>query len=363
MSIRFRHLVLPLILTGLAFTAAGAQDTTLTVSGTVYESENGKPLPGVNVYLAETTDGGSTDADGRFSFTTEHRGRFQLIISMTGYERHTQAVTLTGEDLNVEADLSSRTYKMDALQVSGSNREWKENLAIFKREFIGTGQLARQTEILNPLILDFERDPRNGDITASAPKPLVVVNRAMGYRIYLVLDAFHFDNRGQYGFFRIYPKFTELEAPNPETRRRWERNRERVYTGSRQHFLRSLYEGRVSQRGFDVRSMHDLVPMSRKEIEFAMLGREGVSEELVEDLKGFRLHREIEIIYGLKTGYLSTRGGDTFSVIRSMMFPETPQKHFFIDPNGNLLDPSSISIQGDWYANRLAHRLPMEYER
>ena len=61
------HLLILLLISGLAH----AQIT--TISGTVLDS-NGEPLPGANVYIKDSYDGGSSDMEGKFSFTTDLSG-------------------------------------------------------------------------------------------------------------------------------------------------------------------------------------------------------------------------------------------------------------------------------------------------
>lgn len=51
------------------FMPAGLQAQDRTVSGLVTSAEDGTPLPGVNVVIKGTTEGTSTDADGRFSLS------------------------------------------------------------------------------------------------------------------------------------------------------------------------------------------------------------------------------------------------------------------------------------------------------
>ncbi len=55
------------------------------VSGTVTDS-NGVPIIGANAYLEGTYDGGSSDENGRFSFTTDETGIHTLVVSYVSFE-------------------------------------------------------------------------------------------------------------------------------------------------------------------------------------------------------------------------------------------------------------------------------------
>ena len=56
----------------------------ISVSGTVTDSDNNEPLPGVNIIEKGTTNGTVTDIQGRYSIDVEEEGT--LVISSVGYE-------------------------------------------------------------------------------------------------------------------------------------------------------------------------------------------------------------------------------------------------------------------------------------
>ena len=82
----------------------------IAVQGTV-TSEAGTPMPGVNVILKGTTNGTSTDSDGKYSLNVPE-GEATLIFSFIGYA--TQELTVNGrtvidvvllEDVSLLADV------------------------------------------------------------------------------------------------------------------------------------------------------------------------------------------------------------------------------------------------------------------
>src|SRR6185312_1785434 len=66
----------------LSTITAGAQNTVL--SGIIRDSANGKPLPGVSVFLNGTSKGTVTRNDGSFALAIPP-GRYQRIASAIGY--------------------------------------------------------------------------------------------------------------------------------------------------------------------------------------------------------------------------------------------------------------------------------------
>lgn len=61
------------------------------ISGKVVD-EKEQPIPGANVYLEGTYDGGSTDENGQFNFTTNETGTITLIVSFLSFETYSKAI-------------------------------------------------------------------------------------------------------------------------------------------------------------------------------------------------------------------------------------------------------------------------------
>ena len=67
----------------------------VTIKGKVIDSQK-RPLPYVNVFITNTSDGTMSGDDGRFDFTTKQKGKVILSASMVGYKT-----------ANIELDLNS----------------------------------------------------------------------------------------------------------------------------------------------------------------------------------------------------------------------------------------------------------------
>src|SRR5690625_2771576 len=78
--------------------AAFAQDG--SVKGTVVDQKSGETLPGVNVGIEGTRNGGSTDGDGVFLIQEVASGNHTLVISAVGY---------AGKKINVSISESEQT--------------------------------------------------------------------------------------------------------------------------------------------------------------------------------------------------------------------------------------------------------------
>lgn len=97
----------------------GSVTAQTSISGTVFDSKN-DPLLGVNVYLEGTYDGGMTDINGAFKFTTEEPNAVILVASFLGYE--TFRVEKIVADLNnISIKLRESMNELNTVVLSAGN--------------------------------------------------------------------------------------------------------------------------------------------------------------------------------------------------------------------------------------------------
>src|SRR5262245_48388467 len=87
-----------------------------TLSGKVVD-DKGEGLPGANVVLEGTYDGGTSDAEGKFQFTTTEQGSLIVVVSFVGYKVFRQPVTLNGSPLVVTARLEETINELEAVTI------------------------------------------------------------------------------------------------------------------------------------------------------------------------------------------------------------------------------------------------------
>ncbi len=110
-------LLLPLSSHSISFSQPNT--AALSISGSVCD-EQGAPIPFANVFLLKTTQGGMTDASGRFLFTVQKKGKATLVVSCVGYERFTTDVTITAS-VDLRITLVGTTVKADEVVVTASS--------------------------------------------------------------------------------------------------------------------------------------------------------------------------------------------------------------------------------------------------
>ena len=104
--------------------SSGAIQQRITVTGTVTSSDDGSALPGVNVVIRGTTQGTTTDADGKYSIEVSN-GDATLVFSFIGYTPQEQTVTArTVIDVALVADL----HELSEVVVVGYGTQQKVTL-------------------------------------------------------------------------------------------------------------------------------------------------------------------------------------------------------------------------------------------
>jgi len=101
----------------LLWSASAQAQTWGTVTGTVTDSIDGAPLPGVTVLVRGTDFGTATDTDGRYRLELP-TGRYALRFSAIGFSSHTDSVTVTEGTTRLDATLASTVLEMDGVTVT-----------------------------------------------------------------------------------------------------------------------------------------------------------------------------------------------------------------------------------------------------
>jgi hypothetical protein len=91
-----------------------AQST--NIKGVIFDTKNNS-LPGANIYIEGTYDGASSDANGKFSFTTNETGKHVLKVDYIGYESFRKEVELTGKEVYIEPNLNESFNQLNAVTI------------------------------------------------------------------------------------------------------------------------------------------------------------------------------------------------------------------------------------------------------
>ena len=231
---------------------AAATPSGSIITGTVVDEVTGQPLDRANVFLGSTMLGASTGQGGGFLLRGIPNGSYKLACSRVGYTRSLVSVEFTAPDsIYLDIALAPRPISMDTVRVTGLRpEEWNRYLKVFLKAFLGDRPNAGMCEVINPEVLDLRLDRPTGLLTASTDSLLHVENRALGYRLDVMLLEFSWSVRRDNGHWAIVPRFTARESSDLHERARWARNRRDTFAGSLDHFLAALASGKPGDQGF-----------------------------------------------------------------------------------------------------------------
>ena len=288
-----------------------------TIRGIVVDSLTNEPLPSATVYVNGTTQGTTTDNDGRFELK-EVSFPATVVFSFVGYKPKALDVDRNPGELTVCLRTND---ELPEIEVSGkTNKIRKEDMDYFKTMFLGDDRWGKRATIKNENVLMVDKSFQttyytrqigrssfvdhtlysnrmeihekyvdtvkvvSSVFTAWAYEPLIIDLPMLGYELYVDLVKFTVITTNSvsscdilgYFYYKPYDKVNKLKAQSIEE------NRMRAYYGSSQHFLRSFAQNRLTENGFIV-TMPESVVMGKKTISMQVTVDAGKYSESVGD--------------------------------------------------------------------------------
>ena len=319
-----------------------------TLSGNVYDAVNHAPLMSVNVFLATTMLGNQTDSNGAFTIRNVPFGTHELVVSMLGYEVQRTSVRVTQEhvtDLRFQL-VSKPLFGPEVEVVAEEPNVWKKNLNKFEKMFWGKSRFAGECKLLNAEVLDFSED-EGGWFSATASQPVRFENRALGYRLEIILSKFDYHEGRNEIRYSVIPRFEEMTARDVNEARRWERNRLKAYHGSLRHFLRALVTERAHTEGFKVYTMPQL-PWNERVTKHLL-----VKPERILSAGDLPTERRLSFENYLEIEFNSERDRTSWMT--------TTTQSVLLNEAGYVYSGLDVFVYGYWFHQRLAEALPREY--
>jgi hypothetical protein len=380
-----------------------------TISGRVINQDDTRPVANVNVFLNNSSIGDKTGNSGSFTLTDVKPGKYELIVSIVGFENYRQTVQI--EDKNIVLQTIKINPKIILLNevkikpVTNANRE--RYLDWFKEEFLGRSVFALDCKIINPEIIDLDYDETTKILTASSTDFIEIENQALGYRIKYLLTAFSLNNGPAAKYHLNYEGSALLDEMKgtPSQEKRWKNHRLEVYEGSAMHFLRSALDNRIDQEGFRALRLRVYANPARPDDSLinakinyykksdAANHRDSLSywnkkaklPKMLEWLNPSPLKKDSIIrptnqngLFAFGPGnltdaiYISYNKDQNFSLNFNGTYLSDPRNKentrvnfdspfAFFDRNGGITNPNSIIVSGVWGRNRVAELLPVNY--
>ena len=310
------------------------------ISGEIFKLKDSSAVQGVSIYLDGTSIGTTSSASGTFSMESDYEQKAELIIRSIGFE--TRRITIDPSERN---NFKFRVYLKESLdeleEVFLETDPWSRNrkLSIFRRQFLGTTEVAEKTSIKNEEVIKLRYSPSKHTLVAYANEPLIIKNKYLGYEIEYELQnfkvTFYNSPSGLYLAEQVFYEGTMFfKELNQNTPRRYRKNRKTTYEVSLIKFFRSLYKENLQKDGF--RIFHK--------------GWE------TKPYRFFKLFHENDL---MRVEILSEKLSVLYEGHQSEIIYHNP---FYIDRFGNYYPTTAISVAGAFGLQRISSNLPLDYE-
>lgn len=368
------------------------------LSGIVLDKESSQSLVGASVYINNTTIGAITDTKGNFSLKNIPGGQIDVVISFVGYKTEVVGLRIAKDTIiTVRLDFNADLLTGVVVRPFEKNG-WEHWGFLFKNLFIGTSTLGAKCDIMNPKDIRFYFSNADRTLIADNTRPIIIINKSLGYRIEYDMQHFSYDERNQILMIEGYPFFTEMQGTKKQMET-WQKNRNISYRGSLLHFIRSLSSDSTEQQGFIVRIMKTMGSPERNRvnaIQQVNSNFSGFSEDSVRYFKiilhqtvfsvldknpinpaifihrnddrsaGFLFEDKLYITYPsekVPPEYIGlTHNKDGSDSCISGIIHLDKYEPLIIFPSGNYSDPTNLIISGYWsWREKTATLLPLDF--
>ena len=219
-----------------------------TISGRITDADDGAPILGAAVFIANTTIGTTTNADGYYQLTIQEEGSYQLAISHVAYLPVFRE--LDQGKASIVIDVALQTRELEGVEVSVKIKVRNKDKELFWDKILGTKPSKKNIWVLNPDDIYFFYNSETEKLTVSCRVPIQIINYETGYFIQYVLKNFTHDYKTNTSSWEGKPIFRELEPENFRQKQLWEKNRKNIYQVSISNFIKSLYHNTLLENGF-----------------------------------------------------------------------------------------------------------------
>ena len=363
----------------------------LTIRGQVRSGKTQEVLPFATVFLSSTTKGTVTNEKGQFTLDNVPPGRFELIVSYMGFVTLKVPVQ-TQDQKSYKLLLKPSDNQLPDVTVKARRRrdpDRAKQLALFTDHFIGLSENAAQCRLINPEVLSFNQTTDR--LIATANEPLLIDNKALGYRIKFQLDQFIYEYDSYQIAYEGNPVFEAMRPVNAKESERWAENRKKAYLGSMMHFARALYRRQVSQEGFAFQRVIERKNRSGDLLRIGLPGNTTVTfpslsndrqvislpmasyGALLDTIRSTDTQPVIAFKGLIHVTYAKEREPLTFQKARRFSkfgYKNVPQSSLIrllkpgltVEANGQFWPPQGIRSEGYWSWELVADDLPFDYE-
>lgn len=242
-----------MVLFALIFNELYAQPLKNNISGMVLDIATKEPLSNVNIYISNTTWGTTSNLDGKFRLPSIIPSSYEIVFSMIGYKSQSRKIKLDdSSQIYLTIEMIPKIYNTKEITVTANRPdEWFDDLAVFKKKFLGYSPYSIDCKIINEYVLNFSH-PRKDFLVAESDYPIEINNYDLGYNLKVEIDKFEYDLKTRSSCFAYRIFFTELDTNDSDVKDQWKRHRQKKFKESLSYFFRSLIEDKYKEEGFEI---------------------------------------------------------------------------------------------------------------
>ena len=322
------------------------------VNGQITDAIDGMPVGGVNIFIANTTIGTTSDAMGNYSITVSGNGSFEIVVSHVAYMSNVHKID-TPQPFH-RHDVALEMNELPEVVVIARKNYRQRDIDLFWSKILGEKPSKKGMEVLNP---DKVYYYLNSDriLKASCKEPIEIINHQTGYRIKYVLHSFQHDYRKNSTSFSGMPYFEELIPKDSLQKKRWEKKRQEVYAVSITHFLRALYREQIHEEGFLLATKESLMNDQTVSLDDILLSDQDMILAYIEIPLFLMCYSKPITPQIIKNSYDDLKRGDKLPIVMELL----PQQ-FIIYPDGTYSGILQIQVYRS-YIFGLSSILPVEY--
>ena len=227
--------------------------------GLLLDKLTNQPIVGASVFINASGIGTISGSDGSFDLSKFIQAQFGhpvLTIAAMGYE--TASYNLVNDKGAVVIYLNPLVRELVTVTVTAAEKNgWEKYGKDFIESFLSYSDFSKLCTIENPEVLKFYYDPNTNALKVVARKPLIIQNKALGYKITYWLESFEHNFNTRILSYSGLTYYEDLIRPNKRKSQtvKWLTNRATAYQGSVMHFARSVHAGTLASSGFIVRRL------------------------------------------------------------------------------------------------------------
>jgi hypothetical protein len=359
--------IILLLSTVIGSVAVFAQSNSYLITGTIVNANTKAPMQGASVFAENTTVGTASDASGNFTLRLPNGG-YDLVITFTGYETTTKRITTAdAENKNLVIEVKQKEKELEDVVIKSSSEVpdgWEKYGSFFLDNFIGKTNNSKLCTITNKEVLKFYYYKRKNRLKVLAAAPVEIENLALGYKIKYTLDSFVHEYNTQASVYTGSSLFEEIPAIDSAQTTTWITNRQKAYNGSILHFMRSVYNKKLKEEGFEIQfvAKNNDAETAIKVADFygALNYNKDDSTLLVAIMPN---QPTVAVIYNKEepaAEYLA-QNDEPAKAFQLSLLSIIPDEVIGIEQNGYYFDQNDITITGYWIWDKVADLLPYDY--